>query len=185
MQEINQYLSLTLKRMRKERGWSLDKTSNQTGVSKAMLGQIERGESSPTIAVLWKIATGFNTSLSLFLEPPAPELDKLEIRDPAYLAIPESNEIQVATLFPYNRQLGFEILELTLQAGYRRISEPHEPGVSENIIVTKGKLDLWFDDKWHAVNTGQAARFAADHEHGYRNSGSGATTFLDIISYQR
>lgn len=64
MKNINNHISLTLKALRSERGWSLDKTAEKTGVSKAMLGQIERGESSPTIATLWKIASGFNTSFS-------------------------------------------------------------------------------------------------------------------------
>ena len=68
---INAQISRTLKARRKERGWSLDKTAQQTGVSKAMLGQIERQESSPTIATLWKIATGLQCSFSSFLIPGA------------------------------------------------------------------------------------------------------------------
>lgn len=48
-----------LRDLRGEREWSLDRTAGVCGVSKAMLGQIERGESSPTITTLWKIASGF------------------------------------------------------------------------------------------------------------------------------
>lgn len=55
-----------LKNLRKSRGLSLDATAQLTGVSKAMLGQIERGESSPTIATLWKIASGLEASFSAF-----------------------------------------------------------------------------------------------------------------------
>jgi len=62
MQDLARHISVTLQLLRKQRGWSLDKTAAATGVSKAMLGQIERGESSPTVATLWKIATGFETS---------------------------------------------------------------------------------------------------------------------------
>ena len=58
-----------LRALRTGRAWSLDRAAQETGVSKAMLGQIERGESSPTIATLWKIASGFNTSLSSLIEP--------------------------------------------------------------------------------------------------------------------
>ena len=50
----------TLRALRKTRGWSLDQTAAATGVSKAMLGQIERGESSPTVATLWKLAGGLH-----------------------------------------------------------------------------------------------------------------------------
>ncbi|MEH6823752.1 MAG: helix-turn-helix transcriptional regulator, partial [Motiliproteus sp.] len=75
MQELDQYLAKALKALRKEKGWSLDRTAKETGVSKAMLGQIERGESSPTIATLWKIAGGFNTQISTFLNPPTVEME--------------------------------------------------------------------------------------------------------------
>ena len=56
-----------LKELRKLRGWSLEKKKKKTGVSKAMLGQIERGESSPTIGTLWKISSGLESSFSSFL----------------------------------------------------------------------------------------------------------------------
>ncbi|STU41010.1 Cro/CI family transcriptional regulator [Klebsiella pneumoniae] len=55
---IAQHLAATLKTLRQQRGWSLSRLAEETGVSKAMLGQIERNESSPTVATLWKIATG-------------------------------------------------------------------------------------------------------------------------------
>ncbi len=67
MNDLSKHISLTLKELRRERGWSLDKAAIATGVSKAMLGQIEREESSPSIATLWKIASGFNTSFSSFI----------------------------------------------------------------------------------------------------------------------
>lgn len=65
--DIAAHLSDTLKTLRQARGWSLTQAAEQTGVSKAMLGQIERQESSPTVATLWKIATGFNVPFSVFM----------------------------------------------------------------------------------------------------------------------
>ncbi len=58
--DITQHLAYTLKTERQARGWSLARLAEETGVSKAMLGQIERNESSPTVSTLWKIATGLN-----------------------------------------------------------------------------------------------------------------------------
>lgn len=60
MENLARFLSTTLKQLRQQRGWSLSRLAEATGVSKAMLGQIERNESSPTVATLWKIATGLN-----------------------------------------------------------------------------------------------------------------------------
>ncbi|HDJ1463214.1 TPA: helix-turn-helix transcriptional regulator, partial [Serratia rubidaea] len=72
MQPMSGHLAHTLKTLRRQRGWSLSQAAEQTGVSKAMLGQIEREESSPTVATLWKIATGFNVAFSAFLAPSSP-----------------------------------------------------------------------------------------------------------------
>ena len=68
MDDINNVIADNLKRMRKENRWSLDTVAEMTGVSKSMLGQIERKESSPTVATLWKIATGLHISFTALLE---------------------------------------------------------------------------------------------------------------------
>lgn len=157
-----------------------------TGVSKAMLGQIERGESSPTVAILWKIASGFSTSLSLFLEPAPAPLEITTVRDAADLRRkPATDDMLVAALFPYEEKTGLEVMELTLAAGYSRISDPHESGVIEHVIVTKGSIELLIAGSWQKLRKGQAAKFAADTEHGYRNLNKTETVFLNIICYQR
>ncbi len=72
MQSINERVSKNLLRIRKDRKLSLDQTAKLTGVSKAMLGQIERGETNPTVTTLWKIANGLHLSFSsLFKEDAA------------------------------------------------------------------------------------------------------------------
>lgn len=70
MEKINQIIGENLKKARYDRELSLDKTSNLTGVSKAMLGQIERGESNPTVATLWKITNGLEITFSSFQDLP-------------------------------------------------------------------------------------------------------------------
>lgn len=72
MNHLTAKIASTLKELRSQRGWSLDVTSQKTSVSKAMLGQIERGESSTTIATLWRIASGFDVSFSSFVEDVEP-----------------------------------------------------------------------------------------------------------------
>lgn len=64
MKQIEDYISKNLQTIRKERGLSLDKTAKITEVSKAMLAQIERGDSVPTVTTLWKIANGLKVSFS-------------------------------------------------------------------------------------------------------------------------
>ncbi|BDS32410.1 helix-turn-helix domain-containing protein [Aeromonas caviae] len=184
MQEMSRYLAQRLKGLRTERGWSLDMAARETGVSKAMLGQIERGESSPTVATLWKIATGFRVSFSSFIEP-TPEAQGETVYRIAddIRQQPAGEGMQVAPLFPYEARFGFELFELTLLPGYQRESEPHEPGVTEHVIVISGVMEVLVDGAWRYLDQGEAVRFAADRPHGYRNLGVAPAIFHNLIHY--
>lgn len=68
MDYLNQNISMNLRRIRLARGYSLDMVAEQTGVSKSMLGQIERGEANPTIGILGKIVSGLRVELTDLVE---------------------------------------------------------------------------------------------------------------------
>ncbi|WP_428036075.1 helix-turn-helix domain-containing protein [Amphritea sp.] len=186
MQEINQYLAKTLKALRLEKGWSLDRAASETGVSKAMLGQIERGESSPTIATMWKISKGFHQSLSSLLEPPAETTSKTLIRPPsAQPGSLASDGAPISPIFPYEERFGFEMFELTLLPGYERLSEPHIQGVTEHLVVLSGEMELLVDGEWLPLTKGSSVRFAGDTPHGYRNRSQAPATFHNILHYRQ
>jgi transcriptional regulator with XRE-family HTH domain len=183
MLAINDHLARTLRALRRQRGWSLDRTAAETGVSKAMLGQIERGESSPTVATLWRIATGFATSLSTFIEPLPPAADPvLRVAD-ALRQQPGGEGMLVAPVFPYEPRFGFELFELTLLPGYERLSEAHAAGVTEHVLVIEGTLEVGLDGVWQPLARGAALRFAADRPHGYRNRSGQPAVFHNLIHY--
>ena len=185
--EPGSVLAQKLRTLRSDLGWSLDVASKNSGVSKAMLGQIERGESSPTIATLWKIVTGFGVPLSELIEPalPLPENGLLVRKAASIRQQPGPDGMLVAPLFPFERALGFEVFELTLLAAYERRSEPHERGTIEHIIVVRGSVDVLVDGQWLALNEGEAVRFAADRPHGYRNTEAAPAVVHNIIRYAR
>ncbi len=66
MEQVSLKIGERLKEIRNTRQLTLDDVAKLTGVSKPMLGQIERGQSSPTINILWKISTGLKIPLSFF-----------------------------------------------------------------------------------------------------------------------
>jgi len=174
-----------LKSIRSELGWSLDQTAARTGVSKAMLGQIERGESAPTIATLWKIATGLGVPMTALLEVYRDDGDVLLMRDANKLRVRPSQEaMQRALLFPYEARFGFELYELTFAPGFESISEPHDTGVVEHITVLQGEIELLVDDEWRSLKQGQSLRFPADRRHGYRNQTGEEAVVMDLIHYR-
>lgn len=184
MKDISKKISMSLKALRCERGWSLDKAAEKTGVSKAMLGQIEREESSPTIATLWKIASGFQTSFTSFIEDITTDLNQpIHRAGQKWHLHPHDKKIRVTALFPFDSQLNFEMFVIELLPGCEHLSPPHEQGVIEHIIVVEGQIEVLVNGIWELLRKGEGLRFNANQSHGYRNTTSAIVRFHDIIHY--
>ncbi|GEC65432.1 helix-turn-helix domain-containing protein [Raoultella terrigena] len=174
---IAQHLAATLKTLRQQRGWSLSRLAEETGVSKAMLGQIERNESSPTVATLWKIATGLNVAFSTFIV--ADDADAPAAFDP------QQQAMVVTPVFPWDPQLRFDHFSITLAPGALSESTPHEKGVIEHVVVISGALELCLEGQWQTLQAGEGRRFAGDLAHAYRNSGAQTAHFHSLIHYPK
>lgn len=184
MNHLTAKISSTLKELRSQRGWSLDVTSQKTGVSKAMLGQIERGESSPTIATLWKIASGFDVSFSSFVEDVEAYQPDFTHRKPALQQLhKQDDKINVMPIFPFDENLGFEVFIIELLPGCTHLSPPHQKGVIEHVIPVLGYIEVLVQGQWHQVNQHEGLRFDASLPHGYRNLSDAAVLFHDMIHY--
>lgn len=189
MQDIAAHIAATLRSLRQQQDWSLDHAARITGVSKAMLGQIERGESSPTVSTLWKIASGFRVSLSELLEGKDLTVGLRQRNSHERVWGEDSAGMQARVLFPFDPQLGFEMFEVELAAGAESQSSPHAPGVVEHIVVLEGELALGVGGRqagtqWQQLSMGQGIRFQADQTHVMRNVGEGRLRFHDVIHYR-
>ena len=67
MNQIDRNIAVNLRRIRKAKNMSLDMLADRTGVSKSMLGQIERGESNPTVSTIGKIVEGLKVPFEQLL----------------------------------------------------------------------------------------------------------------------
>lgn len=182
MEDLIKKIPHRLKTLRKAKGWSLDTASKNTNVSKAMLGQIERGESCPTIAVLWKIAAGFKVAFSTFLEEGQDHTTYHRSGEPKQI-LPNDSKILVTPIFPYDKKLGFETFIIKLLPGCNHLSSPHQEGVVEHIVVTQGTMEVLVNGIWHRLKENEGLRFDANTPHGYRNTSVLNATILDIIHY--
>lgn len=184
MENLTVTISTTLKLLRQAKDWSLDTASKKTGVSKAMLGQIERGESSPTIATLWKIASGFETSFSYFLEDLSQNHEQIIHRTGNLKQMhPQDDKIRVMTIFPYDKELNFEVFIIELLPECQHISPPHQSGVIEHVVVSEGEIEVLVNTTWHSLKKNEGLRFNADQSHGYRNTSNTKAIFHDMIHY--
>jgi len=187
---IHTSLGSRLKTARSNKGWSLDKTSQHTGVSKAMLGQIERGESSPTVVRLWSIANGFELPLSYFLIDLAQTSANSSLNSTLNKLQNNEDDIHIVTLFPYNELTKLEVFQITLDPRREHISAPHNTGVVEHIIAVDGTMEYFLaltadgiEQQWHTLKQGESVKFNADQQHGYRNMTEKPVIIHNIISY--
>ncbi len=172
-----------IKQRRKTLGWSLDTAAANTGVSKAMLGQIERGESNPTVGTLWKIATGFKISFSSLLGDGRPRSTEVQFSAETETLIVDEDGIEAYTLIPFDPAMGFELMVVSLAPDSIHVSSPHEAGVVEHVIPLTGSVDVCLSDEWSTVPVGDILRFPADQPHSYRNSNDERVTFHNVIRY--
>lgn len=184
MDAMSSRISENLRQIRKEKKLSLDSMAEQTGVSKSMLGQIERGESSPTVATLWKIATGLHISFTALLEGRQTETQLIR-RDEVSPLLSDEGRFRLFPFFPYDAERRFEMLSIELEPGTRSESVPHEDGTEEFVLVFEGALRLTVDGVEYVVEAGEGIRYLANKPHIYECHGTQKTKICMVIYYDK
>ncbi|NBI66671.1 XRE family transcriptional regulator [Pseudoflavonifractor sp. 60] len=181
MDSINLKIGDKLKRLRAARSLSLDETAVLTGVSKPMLGQIERGQSIPTVTTLWKIATGLKMPLSFFLEGPQAEYT-VASPDRDHVILGDGGKMRAYPLFTYDPVRSVEAFYIEFDPNCRHFSDKHNDGVEEHVFVLCGALRIVLGGKAVDVGEKQAVRFRADIPHSYEDlSGEGCAVYNMIF----
>lgn len=171
-----------LREIRTTRDLTLEDTAKLTGVSKPMLGQIERGQSVPTIKTLWKIATGLKVPLSSFLEDKQTDYAVADAAQGTGI-FEENGRMRAYPLFPYDPIRNVEIFYIEFDEGCRHLSEKHNDGVEEYILVLSGTLKIGLKDQEVTIGERQAIRFRADVPHSYSNAHEGMCAVYNMIFY--
>ena len=172
-----------LKRLRTERGLSLERLAQSSGVSRAMLGQVELGQSAPTINVLWKMARALDVPFSALIASNQTSGTKVMRSDAAKRLMSSDGSFQSRALFPYDEPRRVEFYELKLSAKGVEKAEAHAPGTTENLVVAKGSVEILMGAEVHKLEAGDAILFEADQPHVYRNSGGGEAVLYLVMTY--
>ncbi len=182
MENLNFVISMNLKRIREEKKLSLDKVAQMTGVSKSMLGQIERGESNPTVTTVWKIANGLKISFTSLLNQAQSDTVIIS-KDDVEPMLEDNGKYKLYPFFPYEDGRRFEVYKVEIEKGGYLSADPHGENTQEFITVFDGEVTIRVDDEEYTVKTGDSIRFRADKPHAYHNSGDDLTKASMVIYY--
>ena len=172
-----------VRKRRKQHGLSLENLARRAGVSRAMLSQIELGRSTPTIAVLWKIAHALQTPISALLSQRQEEsVWRLPVASAKRLFSKDGSSCARA-LFPLDQPRPVGFYELRLKRRGEEAAQPHPLGTLENLVVNRGKIEILIADHSYELTAGDAIQFVADVAHTYRNIGSTEAVLYLVISY--
>jgi transcriptional regulator with XRE-family HTH domain len=178
---LNEIIASNLKRLRTERKLSLSKLAELSGVSKVMIGQIERGESNPTINTIWKIANGLKVSYTTLIDEPTSNLLLVKKEDTTNQSS-EDGKYRIYCSFTSHNQRNFELFTVELDADSSYNSNAHGEKIQEYILIFEGELTLKIEGQEYLLKSGDSIMFDASKPHIYQNS-SGEMAKMAIINY--
>jgi transcriptional regulator with XRE-family HTH domain len=172
-----------LRRLRTRRGLSLERLAQLSGVSRAMLGQIELGQSAPTINVLWKIARALEVTFSALISSRTQSGALVLRAADAKILTSKDRSFSSRALFPFDEPRRVEFYELRLVGGSVEDADAHPPGTTENLVVTQGTVEIDVAGDTHHLEAGDSILFEADSPHAYRNVGKTEAVMYLVMTY--
>jgi transcriptional regulator with XRE-family HTH domain len=180
---VGAVVGANLRRLRGRRGLSLAGFAKVSGVSRAMLGQIETGRSVPSINVVFKIARAFGLPLSALMAGAMGRRAHVLPARMAKILRSASGEFSTRALFPFSAERRTEFYELRLSARGVEEADAHAPGTMENLIVVRGELEITTAGGQYLLPAGDAFFFQADEPHKYRNLANEEALIYLVMTY--
>jgi transcriptional regulator with XRE-family HTH domain len=160
-----------IQRIRKEEGLTLDALAERSGVSKAMLSQIESDKVNPTVLTIWKIARGLEVELDAILKgswEPVRKFTVTRAEDVAVLDTAE-NGPHIRVYSPLAMAEDLEIYQLTFDPGSALISGAHAPRSEEFLTIMDGRVRVEAGDRSAELSAGDFIVYHCDVDHVIEN----------------
>jgi len=176
-------IGANLRRLRSEQGLSLDKLAHLAGVSRAMLGQIELGQSTPTIKTLWKISRALELPFSALISGSSSGGTTLLTASQTRRLTNQAGTFVSRALFPLGGPRRVEFYELHLAPHAEERAVAHPPGTVEQLALSKGKATIEVRGEHFSLNAGDVLTFEADVPHAYLNTSDHEALMYLVMTY--
>jgi transcriptional regulator with XRE-family HTH domain len=165
------------------RGHSLERLAKISGVSRAMISQVELGRSTPTIALLWKLARALGVPFAALISDQGSGGTTVLRPETAKILTSADGAFTSRALFPFDTERKVEFYKLTIAPHATEIAVPHQSGTIENLVLVTGAVEIEVAGSIYRLRPDDAIFFEADVPHAYRNLGNQTAVLYLVMSY--
>jgi len=180
-------LGTTILRLRKAGRLSLGDLSEQSGVAKSMISQIEKNESNPTLATITRLsqALGLTVENMLSFRPEGSALVEKAARQDIPLIQSEDGLCTLRIIGWIETVEYAQWYDFTAEVGGVLESSPHPDGSVENLSIIEGELEISIGHEVWRGKAGETLRYRADRPHKITNIGGGRAraTMVNILAH--
>jgi len=165
-------LGKTIQRLRKAYNLSLSELSEQSGVAKSIISQIERNETNPTLATIWRLSQALDVSVDRFLgqADDAPFVQKSTVHDTPIL-MSEAGKCKLAIIGWLKTVEWLQWYDMRAEPGGVLDSDAHQRGSIECLSVIEGEMEVEVAGVTEKARAGETLRYRCDRPHTIRNVG--------------
>jgi len=172
-QALSGHLGKTIQRLRKAYNLSLSELAEQSGVAKSIISQIERNETNPTLATIWRLSQALDISIERVLaaHDDDPFVERITRADMPVL-MSEDGKVKLDIIGWIRTVEWLQWYDVTAEPGGELDSEGHQRGSIECLSVTAGALEVEVGGRTERVEAGGTVRYRCDRRHTIRNIGT-------------
>ena len=169
---------------REHRGWSLTDLAQRSGVSRAMINKVERGEASPTASLLGRLAGAFGLTLSMLLA--RTETDHIgrlvRAKEQCRWTDPETGYIRRQIAPAPGSDIPLDVVQVELPAG-ASVTFParNYASVRQLIWMSDGCLTFIEGEVVHTLSAGDCLELGAPADCAFRNDQNVPCRYVVIV----
>jgi XRE family transcriptional regulator, regulator of sulfur utilization len=179
-------LGKTIQRLRKAYNMSLGELSEQSGVAKSIISQIERNETNPTLSTVFRLSRALDTTIEEVLKTESGTYF-LDHQQKSGVPLLESQDglCRLAIAGPLNLVDLFQWYDFRAKPKGVLESSPHPQGTVEHLYVLAGEVAVSVNDETKNLKVGESLRFRADAPHKIENIGEGEAHLTMILALRQ
>jgi len=180
-------IGTTIQEIRKDRKMTLGVLSEKSGVSKAMLSQIESDKVNPTIATVWKIATGLGVDINELTRVISVTKRNFTLTKKDEISILNCDQegVHIRTLTPVTMIDDLEMYLITFEPESELKSLPHFHGTEEFLTLLEGELLVIAGESNTVMNKGDFLAYHSDIDHSITNTGASKAVLHMVVRYKK